>query len=116
MELIPIFVDDTEGSVKGLFAVRYDGEQLDEFERLFDNWSDANYVFSYFLINEEYLKDSYFENYSIEDLCNKVGYEAIAIQNLFLDFEAAGFLKSGSKLEALFKPLDPKNKQFSEDV
>lgn len=42
MEIVPIFA-------KHLFAVRYDEDDPDEFEKLFTQWSDIEYLEEFFL-------------------------------------------------------------------
>ncbi|HLK28957.1 MAG TPA: hypothetical protein VKT28_10255 [Puia sp.] len=121
MELVPIFVDD-EGSVEGLFAVRYREGEPDEFERLFEQWDDSNFVLSYFLFNEEFLKDSYFDYYETFghfdkafNLSEKVEFEATQIYSLFIQYRLDGYKTSSGFLQTLFKPLEKEKKQFDED-
>lgn len=103
MELVCIFVGD---NAEGLYAVRYASGEKDEFERLFDHWDDAGFVMSYFLMNDEYLKHPFFDNYSLEVLVYKVQREAEEIRQLALE-------TNGQSIIRLFRPLETKQKVFS---
>jgi len=103
MKLVGIFVDENN---EGVYAVRFDQSTPDEFERNFDNWDDTNFVMSYFLVNEEYLKDDYFASATIDDLISKVQDEAEKLRD---DFEAAG-----TNIQDLFKPLQTAQKKFDD--
>ena len=103
MELVTIFVNkDTN---EGLYAVRYEEGALDEWERIFDNWNNTNFVISYLITNEEALQDDYFQHYTIDDLVTKVHEEA---DKLIADFVR----ETNIDMETLFKPLDPKHINF----
>jgi len=116
MELVSIFVNETPNEVEGIFAMRYEEGQPDEIERLFDNWSDPDFVFSYFLFNEEFLKHQYFDDYTIDVLCLKVGEEVQELQQAFLKYESGGYSINAEPLQSIFKPLAPELPQFNEEI
>jgi hypothetical protein len=103
MELVTIFVD---ANAEGLYAIRYNEGEKDEFERLFDDWDDTNFVLSYLMVNEEFLKDDYYADMTIDDLVTKVHAESQEIR--------IGALSSdGNNILGMFKPLEIGKKQFT---
>ena len=48
MKIIRIFADDN-----CLLSVQYDGTDIDEFSRLFDEWTDLEYLEQFFTNNKE---------------------------------------------------------------
>ncbi|MCX6317997.1 MAG: hypothetical protein NTW29_11945 [Bacteroidetes bacterium] len=103
MELVTIFVNE---HAEGLYAVRYNSGEKDEFERLFDEWDDTSFVMSYFLLNKQYLKHPFFDNYSLESLVSKVHRESTEIREMALH-------TNGNSIIRLFRPLETKQKVFS---
>lgn len=91
MKIITIFS-------KYLFAVKYDDETYDEFERLFDLWSDVEYLEEFFGANKHDLK-----NYglNVEEAIWKTLDEAKSLRKRML-----GVIKDDtSNLDSLFQNL-----------
>lgn len=107
MKLVRIFVN--EETCEGLYAVRYQSELLDEYERLFDLWADTQQIMQYCVANEGYLKAEHFDGQSIDQTVTKVHDEAAELEYLLEDFSEKGF-KGGDNLQMLFRPL--LNKQY----
>lgn len=103
MDLKSIFVDETTN--EGLYAIRYDGETLDEFERLLDLWSNTKYVQEYFIQNRKYLETNHFKNIFIGAATSKVLEEAYELEKLVYNYAESGFEKKGHNLQMLFLPL-----------
>src|SRR5215471_15970435 len=100
MELVTIFVDENN---EGLYAVRYKEGEQDEYERLFDNWVDPNYTMSYLIFNDKYLKDSYFQYTTKDELVDKIYDEATKMSSDFKNTKP-------QQLQRLFKPLSQSDK------
>lgn len=120
MELVPIFINE---QFEGLHSVRYELGRADEFEKLFEDWSDANTVTSYLLFNKQYLHDEYFDNLTDEDLIKRIdelaiqiAEEAEAIEKYFLKLEQE-FQNGNNSLDDVFEPLsrDIPNEQAMRD-
>ena len=79
MEIIDIFVDPDTG--EGIYAIKEDNEEQDEFERNLNLWSDPEYITGYLETNREYLQTVYFKNDSIDSLTSKIEKETIEIEN-----------------------------------
>ena len=113
MVLVSIFANEQE-PYDGLYAIRYAKQNLDEFARLFKNWNDTHYVMSYFMVNEEFLKDEYFIHDVIDDLVSKVRAEINALAALLEKYSEEGYTDTGENLEKIFKPLKEKKFDTSE--
>jgi hypothetical protein len=61
MEIVRIFEDED-----CLLAALYDGEEDDEFARLFEGWTDVEKLEEFFNQNSDDLKRSYWEGISID--------------------------------------------------
>lgn len=114
----PIFVEPT--SFEGLYTFCYSNNEIDqdldsennyinEFDRLFENWTDTEYVTNYLLANKSYIETEYFQHVYIDDLIEKIINEAEELEQLFYDYAETGFLDKKNSLQVIFKPL--KNKE-----
>lgn len=85
--------------VEGLYTFKYDGQWLDELEKLFEEWSDIEYLETFF---EKYENDlSYFKldiNGAINDTIN----ESIRLKKLLLEISK----RKSLTLDEVFRPLD----------
>lgn len=104
MKIVPIFVDNK--SCEGLYSIQYQGQKVDEFERLLDTWNDADYLFEYLKTNLKYLQVPYFEGITIEDARVKIQEEAFELEHLLREYCKRKFDKSAKNLQMLFLPLD----------
>lgn len=102
MKLIPIFVNNE--TKEGLYAVHYGNENCNEFERLFNLWTDAQYIRNYLNDNIDYLQAPFFKQYLFSDLETKIFREAQDLRIMFLDFED-DFFENNAKLQEIFRPL-----------
>lgn len=101
MEVVRIFVDTN--TFEGLYTIRYDGEELDEFERLFDLWTDAEYVREYLRSNQQYLKSDYFKDLFLDEIETEILDEAEELERLL---ERHATDNDIGNLQMLFKPLN----------
>ncbi len=90
--------------VQGLYTFKYDG-QLDELERLLDDWNNPEYLESFFEQNESYL--SYF-GIDIDTAINETIIEAEKLKNLLMKLSN----NNSISLDYIFRPLD--NLEFRE--
>jgi len=61
MKFIPIFGDED-----CLLSVREDDEKYSEFEKIFNNWTDTEYLYNFFTDNEKDLSDPIWEGINVE--------------------------------------------------
>lgn len=79
-----------------LWATRYEGNEDNELQILFDQWSDPSYLYDFF---KEHVNDlKYFNVTSIEEAVNDTMDDSEEMEMVFLD--------SKTNLEELFRPLD----------
>jgi hypothetical protein len=91
--------------VKGLYAFRYDGQWLDELERLFEEWSDIEYLETFF---EQYESDLKYFKSDIDGAINDTISESIKLKKLLFEISKG----KSSTLDEVFRPLD--NLEFRE--
>lgn len=94
MEIHKIFAE--------IYAVKYDGQPVNEFRRLFSEWTNPEYLESFFEANKPDLESDFYQNLSVENA-------------IFLTMEDAGFLRKkmvgfakqnkSNELKQLFLPL-----------
>jgi hypothetical protein len=106
MKLKPIFVNDVN---EGLHCVHYDGQYLNEYDRLFELWTDTQYLTEYFISNAQYLQTGFF-SISVDEAITKILDEAEKLENLIDDYSDEGFQNKGNNLQMLFLPL--KNTEY----
>ncbi|MFC0262987.1 hypothetical protein [Fontibacter flavus] len=103
MKIISIF----ELSKGSLFAVKYEGEDLDALEVLQEQWSDVEFLREFF---KKYKKD--YESYYPKAKLNKIVLQTIedadALFELLYDLAED---KTGKSLADYFKPLDNREKE-----
>lgn len=103
MEIVRIFADC-------LYAIRYDSEEADEFERLFDQWQDIEYLEGFFEDNKQDLQHGFYGTFSIEEAVKATRNEARWLQQEFRKMARKTVSEQNRGLDALFKPLD--NNQY----
>lgn len=87
------FDEITEGK---LWAVRYDGNEDNELQILFDKWTDPSYLFEFF---KEHINDlAYFKVTSIEEAVNDTMDDSDEMERVIFE--------STTNLEEIFRPLD----------
>lgn len=99
MEIVTIFAEH-------LYAFRYDVEELDEFERLFDCWNDVQFLENFFEENRMDLESDFWRIFSVEQAVRYTREEARQFETYMM--ELAEHCEQGEMpdLDCLFKPLD----------
>ncbi len=101
MELIPIFRQENPT----LYAVKYNGESEDEYHRLFDLWSDIEYLETFFQDNMEDLLKGYYRYSSVEDAIEKTINDAESLEDYLQSLVECSLIDRFS-LQTLFQPLN----------
>ena len=65
---------------ESLYAVQYEGEDFDEFARLFLDWSDMDYLELFFELHIEDLQSGFWGTISVEEAISKTIREAKALE------------------------------------
>jgi hypothetical protein len=85
--------------VEGLYAFKYDGQWLDELERLFEEWSDIEGLEAFFEQNDSDL--SYFK-LDVDSAINDTINESIKLRKSLFEISKGKF----PTLDEVFRPLD----------
>jgi hypothetical protein len=98
MEIVSIFG-------KNLFAIRYTGEDKDEFSRVFELWQDAEYLEEFFETQKSDLENGFWGNISIENAILDTFEYAQEFENKLLELSEKSDSKQIEGLEDIFRPL-----------
>lgn len=85
--------------ITGLYSFKYKGQELNELERLFDDWSDYEFLEDFF---ENYNNDLAYFELTVETAVEETINEANFLDKLLLDISESKF----RTLDAIFKPLN----------
>lgn len=67
-----------------IYSIKYNGQELSEFDRLFDAWNDITEVVEFMQAHQAYLNDPVWcEQYTPTSAARKVRDEAIELEDLF---------------------------------
>ncbi len=98
-----------------LYAVQYDNQNIDEWQKLFNLWQDATYLSSFFEDHKDDLFYGYYKGITIDEAIKRTRREAKYLRGEILKFAT----DKENSLSGLFKPLDnrisfnPKSNQYS---
>jgi hypothetical protein len=84
-----------------LLAFHYDGNEIDEFQRIFDCWNDPEFLHDFFVENEADLKSGFFGDISIVTAASRTRDEARRFENKIRELST----DPNKSLDQLFKPL-----------
>ena len=93
-----------------LYAVKYDKNSIDEFARLFDLWTDVEYLESFFEEHKSDLQKDFYNNISIEDAIFQTIDEANELEKELIEIAEIGKTDNYENLQILFKPLNNRDK------
>lgn len=102
MKIIQIF----EIVNRGLYAVQYENERNNEFQRLFSLWTDTKYLENFFELHKEDLQNSFWKNISIEEAIQITLNEAKNLEKKLINIAEGGKNANNDTLSTLFKPLN----------
>lgn len=85
--------------ITGLYSFKYEGQKFNELERLFDDWSDYEFLEDFF---ENHKNDLAFFGLTVETAVEETINEANFLDKLLWDISESNF----RTLDAIFKPLN----------
>jgi hypothetical protein len=106
-----------------LYAIKYDDSEVDEFEnnefeedyekpnefrRLFNNWSDPEYLDAFFYEHRADLQKEFYNFISIEEAINQTIEESLELESKLKEIAEKGKENNFENLQTLFKPLNKK--------
>lgn len=89
-----------------LITVKYIENETDEFERIFDNWTDVEFLHDFFTKHEKDLSSGFYGNINIEQAIERTIQEAEDLEETILEISQTGKVDNYEKLQTIFKPLD----------
>lgn len=89
-----------------LVAVKYDDYDTDEFERIFDNWTNVQYLFDFFSDHFDDLNDGFYGTIAIDEAINKTIEDAEQLERKLIEIAELGQIERDENLQTLFKPLN----------
>lgn len=98
MEIVSIFGEN-------LFAIKYAGEDKDEFSRLFELWQDAEYLEEFFETQKSDLENGFWGTISIENAILNTFEYAEEFENILLELSEKSCSEQIEGLEDIFSPL-----------
>lgn len=101
MKIVNIFDIITES----LYTVQYDENEAHEFNRLFDLWTDVEYLERFFEEHKADLQSGFWGNISIERAIIQTREEAFRLENELVSIAEHGKTNQYETLSSLFKPL-----------
>jgi len=102
MEFVRIF-DDQDS----LLTVKYDGQDEDEFTKIFDQWTDIEYLDNFFTTNEVDLNRPFWEEVTVEQAIIETRREALKFREHLKRISLRPENERISLFKRLFKPLSP---------
>jgi len=102
MKIIRIFAPAND-----LIAVRWEEDDLNEFEKIFDRWTDPSYLDDFFSANERDLGDPIWEGMTIAEANKKTRIEAIEFLAKIISISKIHSNERLHELEKIFVPLTP---------
>jgi len=100
-------IDTIFAIIKGsLFAVKFVENETDEFEILFDNWTDIELLFNFFDEHVRDLQKGFYGKISIEQAIERTIQEAEKLEETILEISESGKNNDYETLQTLFKPLN----------
>ncbi|MCD6090056.1 MAG: hypothetical protein J7J72_01020 [Bacteroidales bacterium] len=97
---VQIIIEDS------LYAIKYKDKEYNEFSRLFEDWSDIEFLESFFEEHKQDLQSGFYKNISIEDAVEQTLIEADGLEQLIKKIAVKGKSDDYQNLQTLFKPLN----------
>lgn len=89
-----------------LISIKYIENENDEFERIFDNWTDVEYLSNFFNEHNKDLQSGFYGKIRIEQAIERTIQEAEELEEIILEISESGKTNDYKALQTLFKPLD----------
>ncbi len=91
---------------KSLVAVKYEDIEVDEFERLFDDWTDVRYLLDFFTEHTDDLTAGFYGDITIDEAIEYTLKDAARLEQQLIEIATLGQTEQDENLQTLFKPLN----------
>lgn len=92
-----------------LYAIKYNTEENNEFNRLFNDWSDIEFLEAFFEEHKNDLQRKFYNNISIEKAIENTIDEANKLEQKLMKIAKSGKTNNYHTLQTIFKPLNNNN-------
>jgi hypothetical protein len=89
-----------------LYSIKYNVNEEDEFKRIFNNWSDIEYLDIFFENNISDLQQEFYDNITIEEAISRTLDEAEELEYQLKRIAKEGKYNDLDNLQGFFKPLN----------
>jgi len=89
-----------------LLSVKFDSYETDELDRVFEEWTDIEFLYNFFNENINDLKSGFYGDITIEEAIDKTLEDAENLEKEILDLATRGQKDPLENLQTLFKPLN----------
>ncbi len=113
MKIVRTFTDIEIADCQ-LWTIIYDKEKKDEFNRLFDLWTDEEYLRSFFKEHISDLMTDFWENMTIRAAVFKVLNEAEIFEDMLFEVGHGRTWKGKANIRQFFQPLD--NREYNDKI
>lgn len=90
---------------ESLYAIKFEGYELDEFHRLFQLWNDRIELETFFESHIENLQNDYWQEISVEEAVQSTIKQAQLLEQKLIEIAETGKSDRYETLSTLFKPL-----------
>lgn len=90
---------------ESLYSVHFDNEESNEFVRLMELWTDAEYLEEFFESHKSDLESGFWGDITVEEAILKTREEAIRFEEELLELAETGKTNRFETLSTLFKPI-----------
>lgn len=103
MEIVELYKDC-------LYSIKLDGETINEYRKLFDKWTDKDYLMLFFNENKSFLENEYWKQYGLkpETAAASVIYDAYELENYIICLCDNSISGKNPDLDDYFQYLDGK--------
>ncbi|HEY4290329.1 MAG TPA: hypothetical protein VGN00_24685 [Puia sp.] len=113
MKIVHIFAPERGAEIgEGLWAVEYEGEITNEFDKLLNLWNDAIYMHEFCRKHLNDLREKFGYEIDLDDAVIELKYEAINLVQYLIKLATQGLV--GANLQYVFKPLDNTQSDITE--
>ena len=115
MEILPIFAKDPK-IFDGLYTIKFEDQEQDEFERIMDLWNDTHYLTNFCLLNFDSQLLKFFKIAHVDEFVERIENEAYDLEDLLQEYALGGSSSYGTNLnlQMLFRPLNNGNYKITE--
>lgn len=99
-----------------LFTAKYEDSSEDEFVKIFDNWTDVEFLSGFFHQHKDDLHSGFFGNITMEEAIERTLEEANRLEETILELSQSGKNNKYDTLQTLFSSLNNQTYSFKDHL